>query len=176
MKVALTYAEVIKGEVKEVHFRRQQPCTACDGATPADVPPAQRKPACRACWGAGWQDIPSIYRWTIPPGVEAGTEVVIPGLGDRMASGRTGSLRLSVAFMKTLGVTRDGFDFQVLKRVHRTVLEAGGRVEVEGPAGLLTVDVPPGSKAGVVVRIPNAGLPQGSRRGSVFVTVREFLR
>jgi curved DNA-binding protein len=168
VKVELSYREAIEGGVKEVLYRRRQLCHACGGV------PTPRK-TCRVCWDAGWEDIPSTYSWTVPPGTITGALFVIRGLGDRMTEPPR-NLCISVGLLKMHGVTREGLDFQVTARVPAHVLERGGSIIADGPAGPLTVQVPPGSKSGVVVRVAGAGLPKGSQRGSVFVTVRSQIR
>jgi molecular chaperone DnaJ len=171
--------------------RRAARCAACEGrpvriTAPDGVPLAAR---CQGCGGVGWR-LPApcpacAGRGTlpgrasvavrIPPGVDTGAQVRVPGEGDAVrAPGARGDLVVSTRVRPHPFFARKGDNLHC--EVPMTVPEAalGARIQVPTPDGPATVTVPAGTQSGQTFRLRGKGCPRLDRdgRGDLFVTAR----
>ncbi len=104
---------------------------------------------------------------TIPPGVENGGRLRLPGQGapPPARGGTPGDLYLDIEVRADPFLRRDGADVEVELPV--TVSEAvlGAKIEVPTVEGPVTVSVPPGTSSGARLRLRGRGikLPDGGR-------------
>jgi DnaJ-class molecular chaperone len=111
----------------------------------------------------------------IPAGVDAGTQVRIPGEGSAAPfGGPRGDLIVSTRVREHPFFVRKGDAVQC--EVPVTVWEAlrGARVRVPTPQGEAVFVVPPATAAGTVFRLRGQGVPRlaGDAPGDLFVTIR----
>lgn len=95
----------------------------------------------------------------VPPGFEDGKKIRLRGQGGAgMGGGPAGDLLITVHVEPHPSFTRRGNNLEV--RVPVTVGEAaaGGKVDVPGPNGTVTVTVPPNSTSGTRLRIKGQGV------------------
>jgi molecular chaperone DnaJ len=165
-------------------------CGECGGQGVQAIEPGGRGTIrCAACGGAGWQasepcpgcggrgTVPREVRVTvhIPPGVDTGSQIRVPGAGHAVRSpGLPGDLLVITRVRAHPFFTRKGDNLYC--EVPITIPEAalGARIQVptlEGPA-ILTM--PAGTQSGQVFRLRGKGCPRLDRdgRGDLFVQSR----
>lgn len=148
---------------------RPEPCLACDGLGERVADP------CPTCRGRGVSPAPATVRVTIPPGVDTGAQLRIPGEGH---SGPLGGPRGD--FIVITRVTPHAFFVRKGDNLHCeipvTLAEAvlGARIQVPTLEGSGILVLPPATQSGQVFRLRGKGLPRldGERRGDLYVTVK----
>ncbi|MBI2467169.1 MAG: J domain-containing protein [Candidatus Rokubacteria bacterium] len=166
-------------------------CPACrgrpvrivmDGGVPVPV-------RCEACGASGWHlpepctgcagrgTLPRRVRIAVevPPGVDTGAQIRLPGEGDAApAPGQRGDLVVITRVRPHRFFTRKGDNLYC--EVPLTVPEAalGARIQVPTPDGPAVVTIPAGTQSGQVFRIRGKGCPRLDRdgRGDLFVVAR----
>ena len=111
----------------------------------------------------------------IPPGVDDGGRIRIPGKGaESRGGGPAGDLFAKIRIRPNAIFRRDGRD--LLLDLPVTVGEAtlGARVEIPTLDGTATVTIPPGSDSGRRLRLRGKGIaaPKSGARGDLYVTVQ----
>ena len=111
----------------------------------------------------------------IPPGVDDGGRIRIPGKGaESRGGGAAGNLFAKIRIRPSATFRRDGRD--LLLDLPVTVSEAtlGARIEIPTLDGSATVTVPPGSDSGRRLRLRGKGIadPKSGARGELYVTVQ----
>jgi DnaJ-class molecular chaperone len=116
-----------------------------------------------------------LVRVTIPAGVDAGTQIRVPGEGDAGPfGGPRGDLLVATRVAEHSFFHRKGD--AVHCEVPITVWEAlrGARIRIPTPAGEAVVVIPPGVGDGRVVRLRGQGMAKlaDEARGDLYVTLR----
>jgi len=111
----------------------------------------------------------------IPPGVDDGGRIRIPGKGaESRGDGAAGDLFAKIRIRPSATFRRDGRD--LLLDLPVTVSEAtlGARIEIPTLDGTATVTIPPGSDSGRRLRLRGKGIadPKSGARGELYVTVQ----
>jgi molecular chaperone DnaJ len=143
-------------------------CPQCGGSG------RQRRP-CQACGGSGYVRKPESFEVRIPPGVDTGSRVRVPGKGNAgVNGGPAGDLYIVTEVEPHPIFERKGDNIYV--KVPVTVAEAalGAKVEVPTLVGPSTIKIPPGTQSGQKLRIRGKGAPslRGEARGDEFVEVQ----
>jgi molecular chaperone DnaJ len=143
-------------------------CPTCGGTgrAPGDV--------CPACQGQGLVQNSALIAVRIPPGVDTGSKVRIPGRGNAGRNGgEPGDLFISIEVAPHAQFRREGAHIYV--KVPITVPEAtlGAKIEVPTLWGKTTIRIPPGTRSGQKFRIKDQGAPLPGKkvRGDEFVEV-----
>ena len=144
-------------------------CEACGGT-------GRRLPlACPECGGRG--TVPRSARITvrIPPGVDTGAQIRVPGEGHAAsAPAEPGDLVVIARVRPHSFFTRKGDNLYC--EIPLTVPEAalGARIPVPTPDGPAVLTVPPGTQSGQILRLRGRGCPRLDRagRGDLFVATR----
>jgi molecular chaperone DnaJ len=168
-----------------------RPCPACQGrpvrlGLDRDRPVATR---CAACGGTGWQlpppcagcggrgtrARPSRIEVAIPPGVDTGAQIRVPGEGHAAPGpSRRGDLVIITRVGPHPLFTRKGDHLHC--EVPLTVPEAalGARIRIPAPDGAVVVTIPAGTQTGQTLRIRGRGCPRLDRggRGDLLVETR----
>jgi molecular chaperone DnaJ len=147
-------------------FRRT--CVACGGQG------VTRQRPCSACGGEGVGVRADAVTVSVPPGLDEGALLTLPGEGHAgRRGGPAGDLRLAVHVLPHPVFSREGQDLSI--RVPIAVHEAalGARVDVPGLDGPVRLRVPPGTQSGQTFRLRERGLPsaRNGSRGDQIVTV-----
>ncbi len=148
------------------HMVFTRPCDSCGGQGQVTSDP------CRACGGAGVAPRTEVVTLALPPGIESGARVAVPGRGHAGARGRpAGDLYLTVDVDPHPYFRRDGRDVTLTLpvAVHEAIL--GARVEVPTPTGRARLKVPPGTAAGRRFRLGGQGIPGPDGPGDLVVTI-----
>jgi molecular chaperone DnaJ len=153
-----------------LQFERE--CNACNGSGISPGVP------CKSCKGTG--TIPRHEKITvrIPPGVDNGSRVRVPGKGDAGTNGgKAGDLYIVTNVSPHDVFSRKGNNIYI--EVPITVSEAalGGKLEVPTIDGKATMKIPPSTRSGQRFRLRGRGVPslRGGTRGDQFVEVRIVL-
>jgi len=143
-------------------------CPTCAGTGRAAKP-------CPECGGAGVVEETQRLTVKIPPGVDNGSKVRVPGQGAAgVRGGPPGDLYIQTELQEHPLVRREGQDLHIDLPI--TVPEAmlGAEVRVPTFDGDVTVTVPPESQSGRKLRLRGKGVPplKGGARGDLYLTVR----
>ncbi len=136
------------------HMVFQRTCEACEGSGRLAVQP------CRVCGGAGTQPRADVVTIAVPPGIETGARLAVPGRGHAGArGGPAGDLYATVEVAPHPFFRRVGRDVHVSLpiAVHEAAL--GARVSVPTLDGPVSLRVPAGTRAGQRLRIRGRGVP-----------------
>jgi DnaJ-class molecular chaperone len=111
----------------------------------------------------------------IPPGVEDGGRIRIPGKGGEGAEGAPpGDLYARIRVRAHPFFEREGLDVRVTVPVTISEAALGARIEVPTLEGRATVQVPPGTDGGTRLRLRGKGVPdaRGGARGDLYVEIQ----
>ncbi len=129
---------------------------------------------CPECRGEGRSIVEKTYTVDVPPGVDSGDVLNLPGRG---AAGQWGGVPGDL-FIKVRVQPHDRFErhgADLLHELHIPVTQAalGARLEYETLDGTETLIVPPGTQTGNLFRLRGQGVPtgRGARRGDLLVRV-----
>jgi molecular chaperone DnaJ len=128
---------------------------------------------CKDCGGTGTQKKRQKIMVTIPPGVENGRRVVIPRQGDAGPnSGPPGDLYVFIRVKAHEYYERQGEDLYCAVPISITQASLGSDIQVPTLDGkTIKVKIPPGIQNGKLLRIRDEGVPNGSRRGNLYIKV-----
>jgi molecular chaperone DnaJ len=143
-------------------------CPQCGGT-------GRQQRVCPACGGAGVVRKPESFEVRIPPGVDTGSRVRVPGKGNAgVGGGPPGDLYIVTEVEPHPIFERKGDNIYV--KVPVTVAEAalGAKVEVPTLVGPSTIKIPPGTQSGQKLRLRGKGAPslRSEARGDQFVEVQ----
>ena len=129
---------------------------------------------CPTCSGSGRTTSVERIEVTVPPGVDDGSVLRVPGHGTAGArGGRAGDLFVQVVFEPIAGFRRDGTELYSEATVPLAVALLGGEVEVATVDGRASLKIPSGTQPETQFRMRGRGFPRfrGSSRGDQIVTV-----
>jgi molecular chaperone DnaJ len=171
-----------------------EPCQACQGrpvrvALYGDRPVATRcaacggtgwhlPPPCPGCAGRGTRARPCRIAVAIPPGVDTGAQVRVPGEGHAApAPGRRGDLIVLTRVRPHPLFSRKGDHLHC--EVPLTVPEAalGARIQIPTLDGPVAMTIPAGTQTGQTLRVRGKGWPRLDRdgRGDLLVQARVMI-
>jgi molecular chaperone DnaJ len=151
------------------------PCPRCGGE-------GQIKEPCPRCGGSGTVSEIARLKVKIPPGVETGSRVRLPGQGGPgERGGEPGDLYLRITVREHPTVRVQGRD--LLLDLPITVEEALAGAEVTAPTfeGPVKLKIPSGSQSGKKLRLRGRGLPAlkggstGAPRGDLYAVLQIVL-
>jgi molecular chaperone DnaJ len=149
-------------------FTMASTCPRCRGAGQVIESP------CLTCKGAGATRQKSEIKITIPPGIEEGVRLRVPGQGDAGDAGAPrGDLYCMVREIEHKVFQRSGADLICELPFSFTQLALGDKVEVPTLRGRADMTLPSGTQSGKVFRLRDQGLPklEGHGRGDQLVRV-----
>jgi molecular chaperone DnaJ len=129
---------------------------------------------CPTCDGDGRRTTVERIELTVPPGVEDGSVLRVPGHGAPGArGGRAGDLFVQVMLEPMPGFRREETDIFSEATVPLSVALLGGEVEVATVDGRASLKIPAGTQPETQFRLRGRGFPRfrGSSRGDQIVTV-----
>lgn len=116
--------------------------------------------SCRMCAGMGLQARSEVVTLVIPPGIDDGARLAVPGRGHAGArGGPMGDLYVSVEVSPHPVFTRDGRDLRMLLPVAVHEAALGAKVDVPTLNGPVKVKIPPGTGSGTRLRVAGHGVP-----------------
>lgn len=147
--------------------RTQTTCPTCHGAG------ATIKTPCNKCKGRGVLPAKGKVMLTVPPGVESGQTMHVPGQGsDGVAGGRPGDLYVSIEVEEDRRFQRQGMTLYTQLELTFAQAAMGDSVEIQGVDDKITLEVNAGTQPGTQLVAKGAGMPplHGGRRGDLIVT------
>ncbi len=143
-------------------------CPRCHGTGHRILEP------CPTCHGSGRKNTVERIEVAIPPGVEDGAVLRVPGHGSvGAAGGRAGDLFVQVEFEPAPGFHREGTNLYAETTIPLATALLGGEVTVPTLEGHAALKIPAGTQPETVFRLRGEGFPrlQGSARGDLNVAV-----
>jgi molecular chaperone DnaJ len=129
---------------------------------------------CQNCHGKGIERRREHVKVTIPPGVESGSRLRVPGKGDTgLNGGSPGDLYIFITVQPHQRYKRKGDDLYVSKKVAFTEAVFGADLAVEALDGKVKFKIPAGTQSHTSFRLKDKGMPhlKGRGRGALSVTV-----
>jgi len=129
---------------------------------------------CPTCGGNGRTTTVERIELTVPPGVDDGSVLRVPGHGTvGVRGGRAGDLFVQVILEPSADFHREGTDLFSETTVPLSVALLGGEVEVATIEGRAALKIPAGTQPETQFRLRGHGFPRfrGSSRGDQIVTV-----
>ncbi len=149
-------------------FSIQQTCPACKGAGTVVLN------ACGHCHGRGRVAKTKHLSVKVPPGVDDGDRIRLPGEGEAGRNGGPpGDLYVEIRINPHKIFTRNGTDLSCEVPVSFATVALGGEVELPTLEGHVSLKVPPGTQSGKVFRLRNKGVitVRDPRKGDLFARV-----
>ncbi|KAI0651577.1 hypothetical protein C8Q79DRAFT_899086 [Trametes meyenii] len=151
-------------------FNMQTVCNTCQGVGSV-VPPGG---SCNSCDGVGQVRVKKSVKVDIPPGVEDGMTLKVPGEGDSPlgGAGRKGDLLVHINVASSKVFKRQGANLYHDARIPVHAALLGGRVRVPTLDGEVDVRVPSGTQPGEQMVLKGHGVSPAFRgsKGDLFVT------
>ena len=151
-------------------FSIASPCPTCSGEGYIIENP------CSACGGSGVQPKNQKIKVTIPPGIEHGKRINIPGQGDAGSNGGSpGDLYVYISVVPHSYYERDGNDLYCVIPVSITQATLGGEIHVPTlDDKKIKVKIPAGTQNGKILRVRNEGVPHlhnPQTRGDLYIKI-----
>ena len=131
---------------------------------------------CKKCGGTGLERKKQTIKVTIPPGVENGRKIVIPGQGNAgSCGGPSGDLFIFITVKPHESFECEGRDLYCAMPISITQAALGGEVEIQGLDGkMIKVKIPQGTQNGDMIKVTNEGVPniQGSSKGNLYIQAK----
>lgn len=147
-------------------FRMVRPCPRCGGKGSLVADP------CGVCKGSGRMKKRRILSVRIPPGVDEGQVVRVPGEGEPgERAAMRGDLRCYIRLRPHPFLHRRGLDLVCQVPITFPQAALGASIEVPTLAGRHEAAIPPGTQHGDTIRLRGKGLPdpRRGRRGDQYV-------
>ncbi len=163
----VTLEEAYHGTSRTLSLQAEEPCSTCQGSGRI------RNTLCSTCHGAGMVARMKRLEIKIPPGVNNGSRVRIPGKGQPGYGGASGDLYLLISVKPHRLFERKDDDLYVEVAVPLTTAMLGGEVQVPTLKGKLALKIPPETQNGRVFRLAGQGMPHlgNSSRGYILAKV-----
>ncbi|OGG49861.1 molecular chaperone DnaJ [Candidatus Kaiserbacteria bacterium RIFCSPHIGHO2_01_FULL_54_36] len=161
-----------KGEIRETRnsffgtFTSARSCPRCHGK--GQIPES----ACEACRGEGVRKREEEIHVVVPPGVEDGEMIRMPGRGEAVPGSPAGDLYVKLHVKADSKFTRENNHLLTTLPIKLTDALLGGEYRIETLDGLEVIHVPGGVPHGEVVRVRGKGVPYGrGNRGDLLVRI-----
>jgi molecular chaperone DnaJ len=136
------------------HMVFMKPCEVCGGEGRLVAQ------SCRSCTGAGLQARSEVVTLVVPPGLESGARLAVPGRGHAGArGGPAGDLYVRVEVSPHQFFRRAGRDVHLTLPVAVHEAALGARVTVPTLDGPVQLRIPPGTPSGRWLRLKGRGVP-----------------
>jgi len=149
-------------------FAVRTTCPACHGQGRTNSKP------CPGCRGSGLLPRKIEVRVQIPPGIDDGAQIRIPGQGEPgPQGGPPGDLFVEVRIRPQEHFHREGRDLYREAPISYSQAVLGDKIRVRSLDGEVRMTIPAGTPTGKLFRVRGQGLPRlhGGSRGDLFVRV-----
>jgi molecular chaperone DnaJ len=160
-----------RGVVSRSHgiFQITTTCPRCQGMREFFAEP------CPSCNGEGRLREKKKIKVKVPPGMDSGTHLVMPGEGnDGTLGGPPGDLYIVLAVRPHDFFRREGNDLHLEVPISFVQAALGTRLTIPTLKDSRELVIPPGTQPGEIIRLKGEGVPypKGSRKGDLLVQVR----
>jgi len=152
-----------------IQMRTSAPCPTCHGSG------VQIKNPCHKCRGQMVVPETATITVNVPPGVETGARMQIPGQGsDGVGEGRQGDLYVFLSVKDDGRFERHGQTLVTNLDVSFAQAALGDQIQIEGVDETVGITIGAGTQPGTHVTVKGMGLPalHGSRRGDMVVRIQ----
>ena len=149
-------------------MRTSTTCPSCHGEGTIVKNP------CKTCKGKGLEMREKKVSVRVPPGIESGTTLHVPGRGgEGLGGGHDGDLYVVLRVVDDSRFEREGAHLHTALELTFAQAVLGDELEIEGVDASHELVVPAGTQPGTVLAVRGAGLPplHGGRRGDILVEV-----
>lgn len=149
--------------------RTSSPCPTCNGSG------FQIKKPCHECHGRMVVPESATVSLHIPPGVESGATMQVPGQGsDGVGEGRQGDLYVVLHVQEDERFERRGQNLLTHLQVSFAQAALGDHLKIEAVDETVEVNLSAGTQPGTLITVRGMGLPplHGGRRGDLIVQVQ----
>lgn len=162
--------EAYQGATRQLQIQSTELCSYCNGT---GMRSGQR---CTVCGGRGVVPRPKRLEVRIPPGVDDGTKVKVPGEGGPgVSGGARGDLLLRIQVLPHPAFVRKGPDLHTTANISLYTAILGGEIIVASPRGSkFALNVPAETQNGKIFRLTNQGMPVlnvPNSRGDMYVKI-----
>jgi molecular chaperone DnaJ len=205
-QIEITFWEAVHGTVKKLTIARLDTCTECRGTGSVGQPQTctacggtgqvtqtsgkmrfnltctrcggtgRVRNMCRTCGGEGRVRRSDTIEVRIPPGVQTGSRVRVPGRGNAGTAGSPpGDLYIITEVQPHPFFDRRGDDLYTVVPITVTEAALGAKIEVPTIDGRSLLRIPPGTHSGQKLRLREKGVPsvrQPGRRGDQYVELQ----
>ena len=127
---------------------------------------------CSDCKGKGYTVNRKTITITIPEGVDTGSQIRIKGKGQvGINGGENGDIYVEFKVEKDPIFSREAFDIFMTLPINITDAVLGGEKEVPTLDGNIILTIPSCSQTGDKLRIKGRGVPNGSKRGDLYIVL-----
>ena len=150
-------------------FQAPGQCPQCGGTGKVVTNP------CKRCSGTGRVRVEKEIQINIPPGVDTGSKLRIPGGGDAgINGGAQGNLYVVITVAEHDVFKREKETILCDLPIPLTTAILGGIVDVPTMTGKTRMKIAPGTQNGTLLRIPGKGMPalKGGKRGDQLVKIQ----
>lgn len=127
---------------------------------------------CSDCKGKGYTVNRKTITITIPEGVDTGSQIRIKGKGQvGINGGENGDIYVEFKVEKDPIFSREAFDIFMTLPINITEAVLGGEKEVPTLDGNIILTIPSCSQTGDKLRIKGRGVPNGSKRGDLYIVL-----
>ena len=150
-------------------FQAPGQCPQCGGTGKVITNP------CKHCSGSGRVRVEKEIQINIPPGVDTGSKLRVPGGGDAgINGGAQGNLYVVITVAEHDVFKRDKETILCDLPIPLTTAILGGIVDVPTMTGKTRMKIAPGTQNGTLLRIPGKGMPalKGGKRGDQLVKIQ----
>lgn len=141
-------------------------CTKCNGKGEVAINP------CKICDGSGLEEKIVKLKVKIPPGIENGDHLVLRKQGeDGPHGGPPGDFYLMIEIKPHPCLTRRGFDLLYDTNINFAQAALGTQIKVPTLTSQKTIQVPPGTQCGTMIRLNGEGIKHGQTRGDELVHI-----
>ncbi len=150
-------------------FTITRTCPACQGAGQIV------RERCQECRGQGRLEREKTIELRIPPGVDTGTRLRVPGEGEPGPNGGpAGDLYVILEVKEHPSFERRGADLYCTIPVSVVQAAVGTELQVPGLTGEERLKIPEGTQSGAVFRVKGKGMPDphGGGKGDLYYHVR----
>lgn len=150
-------------------FQITTTCPRCQGLREFFAEP------CSACNGEGRLREKKKIKVKVPPGMDSGTHLVMPGEGNEgVHGGPPGDLYIVLSVRAHELFRRDGYDLHLEVPISFVQAALGTRFVIPTLKDSRELVIPPGTQPGETIRLKGEGVPypKGGRKGDLLVEVR----
>ncbi|MDZ7362061.1 MAG: J domain-containing protein [candidate division KSB1 bacterium] len=174
--ITISFTEAITGTERTVSVKQSKICTTCGGLG------RERFVVCSHCHGSGNVTTRKKIRVRIPPGVDNGHKLRLPGMGSsaghspdfpyKTIKENRGDLIITVHVEADSRFKRQGKDIYYDLAVNGKDLESGARVLIPTVDGKkVELHIPSGTKRGTLLRLKNLGVRVNGQQGDQYVRI-----
>lgn len=162
--------KVFTSQQQGMVFQQVAVCEVCQGLGSIIEDP------CTDCRGAGSVEQETEIEIKIPPGVDEGTALRVPGHGNLSPApgGPPGDLIVVINTEDDPRFVRRGDHLQRTENITVSDAVLGAKLDVPTLLGDVEIKIPPGTQPGTVMRLANEGLPNygSGRRGDIYLNIQ----